>query len=110
MPVKKILQDVIDRFHERVEKDPGLRKELQGIKKRVNVDLGAENYHFLLDEAHIHDFQEGLLSTADITLISDPQTVEDLYTGKMKIMKAYALRKIRVKGSLEDVMRLRALF
>jgi putative sterol carrier protein len=51
-----------------------------------------------------------LVENPDITITSDPKTVEELITGKMKPMKAWALKKIRIKGSLEDVMRLRKFF
>ena len=110
MPVKEILQSTIDRFHKKVECDPRLREELNGIKKTVNIDLGCESYHFTLENAHIDSLCEGLLDCSDLVILSDPQTVEDMYSGKMKVMKAYALRKIRIKGSMEDVMRLRKLF
>lgn len=110
MPVKEILQSTIDRFHQKVDCDPKLREEMNGIKKTVNIDLGCESYNFTLENAHINGLNEGLLDCSDIAIISDPQTVEDLYCGKMKVMKAYALRKIRIKGSMEDVMRLRKLF
>jgi putative sterol carrier protein len=110
MPVKEILQNTIDRFHKKVECDPKLREELIGIKKTVNIDLGCETYHFTLEDAHIKCLCDGLLDCSDLAITSDAQTVEDLYNGKVKIMKAYALRKIRIKGSMEDVMRLRKLF
>ncbi len=41
MSSRKILQDTIDRFHQKVECDPKLRQELLGIKKCVNIDLGC---------------------------------------------------------------------
>ena len=110
MSSRKILQDTIDRFHKKVECDPKIRQEMIGIKKCVNIDLGCESYHFILKDAHIDQLSDGMAECPDIIITSDPQTVEDLHTGKMKVMKAYALRKIRVKGSMEDVMRLRSLF
>jgi putative sterol carrier protein len=51
-----------------------------------------------------------MVENPDITITSDPKTVEDLINGKMKPMKAWALKKIKIKGSLEDVMRLRKFF
>ena len=110
MPVKQLLEDTIARFHERVATDEALQNELAGINKKVNVNLVTEKYHFVIDNKRVVDFGEGLLECPDIVIESDPQTVEDLFSGKMKIMKAWALRKIKVKGSMEDVMRLRKFF
>ena len=110
MPVRSLMEQTIARFHDRVDKDEALQKELDGVKRKVNLNLCTETYHFILENKRVVDFGEGLLECPDILIESDPQTVEELYSGKMKVMKAWALRKLRVKGSLEDVMRLRKFF
>jgi putative sterol carrier protein len=110
MTMRPLMEDTIARFHDRVEKDPALKKELEGVYKKVNINLCTESYHFYLENSRVEGFDTGLIDGADIIIESDCQTVTDLYSGKMKIMKAWALRKIRIKGSLEDVMRLRKFF
>ena len=110
MPVKDLLEETIAKFNAKVEKDENLQKELESIKKKANVDLGTENYSFELSGSKIHSLNEGMVPDADITITSDPKTVEDLIKGNMKPMKAWALKKIKIKGSLEDVLRLRKFF
>jgi putative sterol carrier protein len=110
MPVKDLLEETIAKFNAKVEKDDNLQKELECVKKKANVDLGTESYSFELSCSKIHSLREGLVPDADIVIISDPKTVEDLIKGDMKPMKAWALKKIKIKGSLEDVMRLRKFF
>jgi len=110
MTVRPIFEEIIQTFEAKVAKDENLQKELEGIDKKVNVDLGTETYSFVLADKKVLDFKEGLLPSADITITSDPQTVTDLYSGKMKIMKAWALKKVRIKGSIEDVLKLRKFF
>jgi putative sterol carrier protein len=110
MPVKDLLEETIAKFNARVEKDENLRKELECVKKTANVDLGTERYSFELSCNKIHSLKEGLIENPDVTITSDPKTVEDLITGKLKPMKAWALKKIKIKGSLEDVLRLRKFF
>jgi putative sterol carrier protein len=110
MTVKPIFEEIIVKFHAKVVKDAALQKELEGISKSVNIDLGTETYSFLLSDKKVTDFKEGLLPTADIIITSDPQTITDLYTGKMKVMKAWALKKVRIKGKIEDVLKFRKFF
>jgi putative sterol carrier protein len=110
MVVKESIQQMIDKFHSRVEKDEKMREELSGILKKVNIDLGSEKYSFILDDGRIHSFQDGLLDDVDIKFISDPETMEGLISRKIKPMKALALRKLRVKGDIEDLMRFRKFF
>ena len=110
MPVKDLLEETIAKFNAKVEKDENLKKELECIKKKANINLGTECYSFELSCTKIHSLREGMVADPDIIITSDPKTIEDLITGKMKPMKAWALKKIKIKGSLEDVMRLRKFF
>jgi putative sterol carrier protein len=110
MVVKQVLDDVVAKFNARVSCEDSLRKELAGIKKRVQVDLGPEQYYFVLDNAKVEGVCCGCIENPDITIISDEDTVRKLNSRELKIMKAWALKKIKVKGSLEDIMRLRKFF
>ena len=58
----------------------------------------------------VEKLYEGTVPDPDITIISDPDTVTKLFNGEMKIMKAWALKKVKVKGSIDDVLRLRKFF
>ncbi|MEM0448503.1 MAG: SCP2 sterol-binding domain-containing protein [Methanomassiliicoccales archaeon] len=107
---RPILQQTIDRFNERVAKDPELSRETSSLTKKVQLDLGCEFYYFTLESGKVNSLNEGIISEPDITIISDPDTVTKLFKGEMKIMKAWALKKIKVKGSIDDVLKLRKFF
>ncbi len=110
MATKDHILNAIDKFNERMRCDVDLRNEVGELKKKVNIDLGTEHYSFLLKDNCIMHFDEGLLECPDIQVFSDPQTIDDLFTGKMRPMKAWALRKIVIKGPTEDIMKLRKFF
>lgn len=110
MTIEPMIRNLVNRFNEKVDKDEKLRKELEGMDKRVMIDLESEKYYFHLYDQKIQDFQPGSISNPDITLLSDPETLEGIIEGKIKPMKAFALRKVRVKGDLDDILRLRKLF
>ena len=110
MAVKAVLDDVVAQFNARVKCDDSLRRELIGIKKRVQVDLGPEQYHFVIEDCKVDGVCDGRIENPDITIISDEETVRRLHCRELKIMKAWAQKKIRVRGSLEDIMRLRKFF
>ncbi len=107
---KPILQDTVDRFNARVARDPALHKELECMKKKVQLDLECEQYYFVLDCAKVEKLNEGTIPDPDITIISDPDTVIKLFNGELKIMKAWALKKVKIKGSIDDILRLRKFF
>jgi putative sterol carrier protein len=110
MTVKCLLDDLVMKFNQKAERDEALQEELEGITRKVQIDLGSEQYKFILENKRIGSFTEGRIENPDISLISDPRTIEDLVSGKMKPMKAWALKKLKIKGSLDDVLRLRKFF
>jgi putative sterol carrier protein len=110
MATKDHMLKAIDKFNERMHCDLEFQKELGALRKKVNIDLGTEHFSFLLKDNCINHFGEGLLECPDIQVFSDPQTIDDLFTGRIKPMKAWALRKIIIKGSIEDVLKLRKFF
>jgi putative sterol carrier protein len=110
MTVEPLLQDLVRKFNEKVQSDDKLRCELDGMDKKVLIDLETEKYNFHMCDKMINDFQSGSITDPDITLESDPETIQGLIEGKIKPMKAFALRKVRVKGEIDDILRLRKLF
>ncbi|HQM66337.1 MAG TPA: SCP2 sterol-binding domain-containing protein [Methanomassiliicoccales archaeon] len=110
MTTKEHLLNAIAKFNDQMQSDAQLREEIGSLRKCVNIDLGTEHYSFVLEDGRISQLEEGLLESPDIVVRSDPRTIDDLFTGKMKPMKAWALRKVVIKGSLEDVMKLRKFF
>ena len=110
MTTKDHLLNAIDKFNDKMQCDLQLREEVGPLVKKVNIELGTENYSFLLKDSCISCLDEGLMECPDIVVCSDPKTIDELFTGKMKPMKAWALRKVVIKGSLEDIMKLRKFF
>ncbi|MFW5914635.1 MAG: SCP2 sterol-binding domain-containing protein [Thermoplasmatota archaeon] len=107
MSVEHRIQEMIDRFQSRVENDPELREELMGLRKKVHLDLGEEQYRFVLEDGQVHSFSHGGFDDADIRVMSDPETVEGLLTKRIRPMKALARRRLRFEGEVEDLMRFR---
>ena len=110
MTIRPMLEDLIVRFNRRMENDEQLQNELDGMRKSVQLDLDSEQYHFMLENRSIDCLCEGKIENPDITLISDPETLQGIIEGKIKPIKAFALRKVRIKGQIEDMLRLRKLF
>ena len=66
------IQEVIDRFHRKMEKDENLRKEVEPLTKSFNLDLGTESYSLKLKDAKIYYFEPGRLEDADVTVTTTP--------------------------------------
>ncbi|NLI73316.1 MAG: SCP2 sterol-binding domain-containing protein [Euryarchaeota archaeon] len=110
MTIEPLLRNIVEEFNTRSDNDETLRSELEGMDKKVLIDLGNELYNFHLRDCKAQDFKEGRIEDSDLIISSDPETIKGIIEGKIKPMKAFALRKIRFKGDLSDVLRLRKLF
>ena len=97
------IQEVIDRFHRKMEKDENLRKEVEPLTKSFNLDLGTESYSMKLKDAKIYYFEPGLLDDADVTVTTTPENLRGLIDGTLRPMRAYVLKKIAVKGKIDDL-------
>jgi len=110
MSMQPQIQEIIDRFHRKMEKDPNMKKEIEPLTKTLNIDLGSETYSMKLKNAQIYDFVPMLLQEADITLTTTPENLQALIDGTLRPMRAFVLKKIQVKGKIDDLMFLKKFF
>jgi len=110
MSMQPQIQELIDRFHRKMEKDPNMKKEIEPLTKTINIDLGSETYSMKLKNAQMYDFVPMLLQEADITLITTPENMQALMDGTLRPMRAFALKKIQIKGKIDDLLFLKKFF
>ena len=109
--VEQFLKDMIDKFNAKSAAEPAFEKEMQGMKKVVQIDVtDGEKYFFTLENSRIGPMSKGTIPNPDIAVIGSTETFMQLKSGELRPMKAYALRKLQVKGKLEDILKLRKFF
>lgn len=110
MSMQAEIQQVIDKFHAKMEKDEKLKSEIEPLVKTFNLDLGDEQYSLKLKDARIYHFEPTLLDDADVTVTTTAENLQGLIDGTLRPMRAYVLKKIQVKGKIDDLMFLKKLF
>jgi len=109
--VEEFLNEMIEKFNAKAASDPEFEKELKGLRKVVMVQVtDGDTFNFTLENARIGPMTKAPVDRADITIIGSTEVFNQLKSGELRPMKAYALRKLQVKGSLEDILRLRKFF
>jgi len=109
--MKELLEEAIRKFNAKAASDPALRAELGDLRKTVLIELkDGTKYHFTLRDQHVDDLVDGGVDHADITISTDQETLQGLIRREIGPFKAYATGKIRLKGSLEDISRIRKFF
>jgi len=104
------VQTLIDKFHRKMENDEAAREEIAHLKKTFNIDLETEHYSMRLENSQIVDFCPELIENADVTLITTPESLQELIDGTLRPMKAYIKKKITIKGKIQDLMFLKKFF
>ena len=87
-----------------------MQQEIQEVIDRFHRNLGTESYSLKLKDAKIYYFEPGLLEDADVTVTTTPENLQGLIDGTLRPMRAYVLKKIAVKGKIDDLMFLKKLF
>ena len=108
--VEELLRGAIDRFNRVAAEDPKVKEEVADKVRTVNVVLDAgKSYHFVLDHGHIDGLLPGPAEKAEITITSTEEVLGKILAGEMSAMKAYALRKLQLKASIDDLLTIRKL-
>jgi putative sterol carrier protein len=109
--VEQLFRDMIVKFNAKAASDPKLAKELAGVRRLVEIDVtDGESYNFVLENAHVGDLMIGKIEKPDILVIGNKEVFFQMKSGELGPMKALALKKIQVKATLEDMLRLRKFF
>ncbi|HWM51033.1 MAG TPA: SCP2 sterol-binding domain-containing protein [Thermoplasmata archaeon] len=109
--MRALLEDLITKFNAKAATDPGLRAELGGLTKTVQIELkDGTKYHFTLKDERVAALFDGGVEHPDITIATDADTLAALIRREVGPFKAYATGKLRLKGSLEDLARFRKFF
>ncbi len=110
--VEEWINEMIRKINEKAASDPKFEAEIKSMRKLVQVVVtDGETYHFTLENARIGPLSKGPVpGTPDIAISGSTETFNQLKSGELRPMKAYATRKLQVKGTLEDILRLRKFF
>ena len=109
--MRELLEGVIAKFNAKVESDPTLSDEIGDMQRTVLIELkDGTKWHFTLKDRHVAALLDGGVDKADLTIITDAETLRALLLRETGPFKAYATGKLRFKGSLDDLARFRKFF
>lgn len=80
--------------------------DLKGFDRSVLLRIGDREFCFVVESSEI---KKASVAKPDITIEMSDDTFKALASGEISPMKAYALRRVKVKASLKDIMLLTKL-
>ncbi|UCE45867.1 MAG: SCP2 sterol-binding domain-containing protein [Methanobacteriota archaeon] len=109
--MEDLIRGAIDRFNAKARDNAELADELRGVSKLIQVELeDGDVYHFKLENGVVDTLEMGAVDDPDIRVIASADTLRRLWSKELRVMKAIVTKKLQVKGSMEDLLRLRRFF
>lgn len=107
---RDVLEELIEKFEAKTEKDEKLKEELQDFHRKILVEFeSGERYNFTLKEAEVEAIEDGPLDDPDITLSTDVETLKGIMDGEVSAMKAYGSNKLNVDAPFTDLLKFKKL-
>jgi putative sterol carrier protein len=106
--MEEILNEWLVKIKKNMEEDEKLKSEIKGFDGIFQLDItDGESYYVTIKEGEVGDLEKGKAEKPRLTVTSDTETLKAVMSQEMSPMKAFAMRKIRLNGSFEDIIRLR---
>jgi putative sterol carrier protein len=104
--IEASLKIVKERFHA-----PEVVKSLEGFTKKVLFEFNDLNISYLLkiENGQLKELTKEFIENPDVKITMSSNTFVDIINKKTNPIKEYSLGKIKVKGSMSDLLKLRKL-
>ncbi|MGQ4910775.1 MAG: SCP2 sterol-binding domain-containing protein [Candidatus Thorarchaeota archaeon] len=105
--------DLLDLMRERIA--IGLEREktkeaIEGWERNAQLILkDGREFVFLVKDNNI-EVNEGSIPDPDMKILSDEETIRKLFLEEMTAASALLRRKLKIKGSASDLMKIRHIF
>lgn len=104
--ILKHLQTVRQKF-----KDPETKTKFTGFDRTLEfqfTDLNA-SYHTRIHDQKMEPFTQGSLEKPNLLVTTDSSTLIGILEGRLSPLDAYSTGKLKVKGSMTDLLKLQIL-
>ncbi len=107
-----VLKEITKTVNSKIEVDPDA-KELMEAKDRMIVLVFTDidkSYVLSVKGGRMEEPYEGTIESPTLTVTTDKDTMTALIEKKLNPLMAYAMRKIKVEGPIDEVMVLKDFF
>lgn len=106
-------EDLLELMRQRISVGLQRKKTLEAIEgweRTAQLTLkDGRAYHFLVKDSNI-TVESGAIDNPDMRIESDDDTIRKLFLEQMSAANALLTRKLKVKGSASDLMKIRHIF
>ena len=102
--IEKLIEHLKEKFNE-LE----VLKSIEGITQSIQFHIKDLNlrYTFIIEDGKLKELVKGDFNKPDITIILEAETFVRIMKGESNPAREFMLGKIKVKGSLRDLLKFR---
>ena len=103
--ISEIIENIRTVFNNRSAKDQIFRDSLLGFEKNIAFTLtDNDSYWFQITKGTVPSINKGIPLRSDIKLISNTESLLAILSGALDPMKAMMTGKLKISGSIADVV------
>lgn len=106
--MEEVLKEWLEKAKKKMEEDEKIKEEIKDFDGAFQlVVTDGDSYYVIIKNGDVGELKKGKADNVRLSVTADTETIKALMGGEMSPMKAFALRKIKINGSFEDILRLR---
>lgn len=107
--MEEMLKKIVEEFNKKAE-NKKLKNKISELDRKIVIEIiDDKTYHMHLCNGKISNFGVGEIDS-DIKIIFDSITLRKLINKEMSPIKAYATKKLKIKASITDLLKIKSLF
>ncbi|MFX1474988.1 MAG: SCP2 sterol-binding domain-containing protein [Promethearchaeota archaeon] len=110
MPTKDEAKALLDGICSKFD-DPGMKAQFAGYDRTLEfkfTDLDT-SFHTRIHDQSMDFWVEGALEKPNMLVTTDSGTIKGILEGSLSPLDAYSMGKLKVKGSMTDLLKLQVL-
>jgi predicted aconitase with swiveling domain/putative sterol carrier protein len=110
-PMIEILRELSNEVNRRIAEDQNVRELITSKNRTIQLEFKDDKTYVLeVRDGVVMEPYEGTLDDPTLKVRTDAATLQKLIDKKLNPLMAYAMRKIKVEGPIDDIMILKDLF
>ena len=112
MKMLDMLKEITKTVNQKIEVDQEAKELMEANDRTVALiftDIG-KSYVLTVKDGRMEEPVEGTIDSPTLTVTTDKETMISLIEKKLNPLMAYAMRKIKVEGPIDEVMVLKDFF
>ena len=106
-----VLNNMVENVNKKIEAEPKIREIAEAKDRTLLLKFTDEKEYIIeIKDGKVLDAREGTMDNATVVVKTDVATFQKMIQKKLNPLMAYAMKKIKVIGQMDDIMILKDFF